>query len=255
MKLSFQNYKSQRELVDFDCKISDLCEAIVNSGIGFDVFWEKHALPILLSNESHIANDEELLNELWNPFRRPQQNMEPPVVSNPIGRSNMEPPVVSNPIGQSSMQPPIINPPQSAQANPNDERRQQKLAKFQQKADQQINSVKQRFQVAMKDFLKAVTDDAKSQNDPHMWQIAKAFHQKLMAAAQPVIDQFKLNAKFGKASYTDKFSQEAGQMQGNKRNDAMQALRQRAEIRNQQFPNYAGGYFKNKAWQQEEFGA
>lgn len=228
MKNMFQDYVAKRELAAFDSKITELCEAIVASGIEFDQFWSEHALPTILQ-ASH-ASEDELIAEFFGPFRGMRSLF------------GAQQPAQSQPQAAPAQMP----QPAAPALDPNDPNhpRQQKLARFQQKADQQIASIKQRFQVAMKDFLKAVTDDAKSENDPHMWQIAKSFHQKLMAAAQPVLDQFKLTARFGKASYTNQFAKEAGQMQQNKRSQTMDALRQKAQQRVAMqpptMPNYTG---------------
>jgi hypothetical protein len=60
--------------------------------------------------------------------------------------------------------------------------------------------------------LKATTDDAKNQNDPHMWKIANNFYKKIMSVSQPVVDEFKMQAKYGANSYKDEFAQQKNAM-------------------------------------------
>ena len=94
---------------------------------------------------------------------------------------------------QTNTIPPETNtiPPQTDK----DLARQKKIDDFQQTVNQHIDVMKKRFSTAMRDFLKATTDDATRQNDAHMWQVANTFYKKIMSAAQPVIDEFKLKVK------------------------------------------------------------
>lgn len=203
MYIRFSTFKAEREQADFDAKFTKLCESIATSGVSFDEFWQKQALPILLKPESHVS-EEQLLSEFdWGSL-------------NPMNALNyfrgQQPQGQPQPQGQN----PFMDPAQH-----------KKLTAFQQKADQMVNSIKQRFAVAMKDFLKAVTDDAKSQNDPHMWQIAKSFYQKVMDGAKPIIDKFKMKANVGRGGYVDEFGREAGAMQANKQKDSLDAMKQK----------------------------
>ena len=89
-------------------------------------------------------------------------------------------------------------PPQTNTIPPETDKdlaRQKKIDDFQQTVNQHIDVMKKRFSTAMRDFLKATTDDATRQNDAHMWQVANTFYKKIMSAAQPVIDEFKLKVK------------------------------------------------------------
>jgi hypothetical protein len=75
-----------------------------------------------------------------------------------------------------------------------------------------------------------------------MWQIAKSFHKKIMDTAKPVIDEFQMKAKFGKAGYADQFNQQAGAMRSNQQADMKQRLAQKfGNQRNQPVPPTFGG--------------
>jgi len=105
--------------------------------------------------------------------------------------------------------------------------KQQRLDAFQRGIDQSTDKIKKRFSGAMKDFLQAVQGDAKTDNDAHMWQIAKNFNQQVMQAAQPAIDGFKQQAKYGQqqaGGYQDKFSQARGAMQNDQQANMKQKL-------------------------------
>jgi hypothetical protein len=216
MKFDFQEYKEQRDLIEFDQKFTKLCESIVISGITFDEFWEQHGLPVLLESNNYPDEEKLLVEFNWGMF-------------NPMNWGTPAP----------------AQAPQQAQ--PLDPAKQQKLDKFQKKIDQQIGVIKQRFNVSMKDFLKAVTDDAKTQSDPHMWQIAKSFHKKIMDTAKPVMDEFQMKAKFGKAGYTDQFSQQAQLMKTHQQNDRTNNMVKRYnqqfrdQQKNQSVPQTFGG--------------
>jgi hypothetical protein len=208
MALKFSDYKSAREAAEFDSKFNDLCEAIVLSGIKFETYWTEHFIPTL--NEStYVANEDELLNEIW-PFSSKKQAAPASPAPNfdflnqPSGGQQM-----TNRMDQWQ------NDQRAAAQAAKEAARQKKLANFQQGVDQQIGTIKQRFMTAMRDFLKAATDDAKTQNDPHMYQIVNSFYKKIMSAAEPVANEFKLKAKFGKAAYQDEFARERGAMAQN----------------------------------------
>lgn len=220
MKFDFQEYKEQRDLIEFDQKFTKLCESIISAGITFDEFWTQHGLPVLLESNNYPDEEKLLVEFNWGMF-------DPRTWGTPAQAPNQAP-----------------NQAQTPQQTPQlDPIKQQKLDNFQKKVDQQIGVIKQRFNVSMKDFLKAVTDDAKTQSDPHMWQIAKSFHKKIMDTAKPVMDEFQMKAKFGKAGYADQFNQQAGAMQSNQQaqrtNDMKQRLSQK--FGNQQAQPTFGG--------------
>lgn len=209
MYQTFREYREQYESNKFDNRFTRLCEGLAESGLDFEQYWEQQAVPMLLQSET-MRDEEELLNEfLGNMF-------------NNIGKMFGGGSTPSRGLPQTT---PWIqqNDPHQRQAAA----QQKKLSAFQAKADQMVTAIKQRFAVAMKDFLKAVTDDAKNQNNPHMWQVAKSFYQKVMSAAQPAIDQFAMKAKAGTASYANQFNQQVGQMQQGQQAANQDAIRQR----------------------------
>lgn len=229
MALKFSEYKAVREAAEFDAKFTNLCEAIVVSGIKFETYWAEHFLPAL--NEATYVSDEvELLNEIW-PFSSGKQSQAQPApnfdfLSQPSGGQQM-----TNQLDKWQ------NDQRAAAEAAKEAARQKKLANFQQGIDKQIGTVKQRFMTAMRDFLKAATDDAKNQNDPHMYGIVNSFYKKIMSVAEPVANEFKLKAKFGKAGYQDQFAQERGAMMQNK----TQAMKQQLQGKFGTVPQTMGG--------------
>lgn len=211
MRQSFREYRECRELIDFNINFSQLCEAIIKSGMSFEEYWQNHALPVLLRSESTETEDQ-LLVEFWSSLKGMFGGNQYDPVADMRAKQNAQ--------AQRYFQ-------QMTPGNQISPEKQEKLAQFQKKTDQQIKNIKQRFQIAMRDFLKVVTDDAKTQNDPHMWQIAQSFYKKLMASVQPVIDQFTLKAKFGKAGYMDQFKQQADAMQQSRQANMKQSLLQK----------------------------
>ena len=113
----------------------------------------------------------------------------------------------------STNDPNLMGDYQTMQKAAKEKQRAEKLTQFQSNVDSQIDTVKQRFATAMKDFLRVMTGDAKQQNDPHMWKIAQNFYKKIMSAAQPVADEFKMQARYGKSGYVDNFSRVSGPQQ------------------------------------------
>lgn len=213
MSLTFSQYKALRESAEFETKFDELCEAIVISGIKFETYWTDHFLPAL-NEATYVSNEDELLNEIW-PFssKKPQPAQPAPDFSS-VGQPSAGQQMIDR-LGQWQ------NDQRAAAEAAKEAARQKKLAGFQQNVDQQVGVIKQRFMTAMRDFLKAATDDAKTQNDPHMFGIVNAFYKKIMSVAEPVANEFKLRAKFGKSSYQDEFAQQRGamaqsQMQGMK---------------------------------------
>jgi hypothetical protein len=207
MKHSFKNYRTQRENQEFGQKFNTLCEAIAVSGVRFEDYWANVAVPTLTESFSY-SNEEELLNEFWKSLfgggkQAPQ--------GAPVDLTNFDP----NAQPQSDMITRMGQWQNDQKAQAEAERqaaRQKKLGAFQQTVDQHIDMMKKRFSTAMRDFLKATTDDAKNQNDPHMWKIANNFYKKIMSVSQPVVDEFKMQAKYGTSSYKDEFAQQKNAM-------------------------------------------
>ena len=59
----FNEYKSARDLYEFDKKFDGLCESIYKSGLTFEQYWKNFALPILIESNS-FENENQLLNEI-----------------------------------------------------------------------------------------------------------------------------------------------------------------------------------------------
>lgn len=251
----FNEYKSARDLYEFDKKFDGLCESIYKSGLTFEQYWKNFALPILIESNS-FENENQLLNEIsegifdrvsngmHNLFygnKSPKKQVQPPDLTNPanttaaasnpnfntgsVNTANSPYPnyntgsvnAASSP--NSNFDNRSINTEDPAIQDPNmTPERQKKLAAFQQKADQQINQIKSDFKVAMRSFLKQASDQAKDQGDHHMWQIAQVFYKKIMDTSSPIIDGFKLKAKFGKPAYKEPFTKERDAMQMNRTN-------------------------------------
>jgi hypothetical protein len=216
MALKFSDYRSTRDSAEFNSRFNDLCEAIAVSGVKFETYWSEHFLPTL-TESAHVSDEVELLNEIW-PFSSKKQAPTGPApdfdfLNQPSGGQQM-----TNRMDQWQ------NDQRAAAAAAKEAARQKKLAGFQQNVDQQIGTIKQRFMTAMRDFLKAATDDAKTQNDQHMFGIVNAFYKKIMSVAEPVANEFKLRAKFGKAGYQDQFAKERGAMMQNKTQDMKSQL-------------------------------
>ena len=216
MSLTFSQYKAARESAEFESKFDELCEAIVISGIKFETYWAEHFLPAL--NESnYVSNEDELLNEIWPWSSKKQTSPQLAPDFSSVGQPSTGQ-QMTNRMDQWQ------NDQRAAAEAAKEAARQKKLANFQQGIDQQINVVKQRFTTAMRDFLKAATDDAKTQNDPHMFGIVNSFYKKIMSVAEPVANEFKLKAKFGKADYQDQFAQQRGAMAQNQKAAMKQQL-------------------------------
>jgi hypothetical protein len=215
MALTFSEYKETRDKNNFDQKFNKLCEGIVLSNLSFEQYWENYAVPTLLES-SFVSNEEQLLNEFFGLFGGKKQNSntnspnfdflnEPKQTPKPYGSGVSS---TSNPgTGVSSTNDPdLIQNYQAMQKDAQERRKAERLGQFQKNIDTQIETVKQRFSTAMKDFLKVMTNDAKQSNDPLMWKIAQNFYKKILSVAQPVVDEFKMQAKYGKASYKDNFN-------------------------------------------------
>ena len=213
--IKFHEYREQREIIDFDTKFTAICEGIAHSGMTFDDFWREHGLPVLI-NSVQYENVNELMEAWYNPFSwfggGGQSGVD-------VHKQNQQA-QAGQFFGDMEKNDPVN------QANA---AREKKLGQFQQKADQMVQNIKQRFSVAMKDFLKSVTDDAKTQNDPHMWKIAQSFHQRIMQAAQPVIQSFSMKARSGKADYAQQFGTERDAMMQGQQKTRTDALKQRLQ--------------------------
>jgi hypothetical protein len=215
MITSFKEYKTLRENTEFEQKFHYLCETIVRSGVRFEDYWSQLAVPTI--NESYsYSNEEELLNELFGLFggKKKQAAPEAPLDwSNLPGNAPAPAPAPAPMPGTgtySTNDPKVMADYQGMQKAAKEKQRAEQIAKYQSRIDSQIDTVKQRFATAMKDFLRVMTGDAKQQSDPHMWKIAQSFYKKIMSAAQPVADEFKMKLVDRKASYVDNFARVSG---------------------------------------------
>jgi hypothetical protein len=216
MALTFSEYKQIRDKNNFDYKFNKLCENIVLSNLSFEQYWENYAVPTLLES-TFVSNEEQLLNEFFGLFGGKKQAPSQPAPN--FDFLNPPPPPPQKPYGSgvssvnapgtgvsSTNDPDLIQNYQAMQKDAQERKKAERLGQFQKNIDSQIETVKQRFSTAMKDFLKAMTNDAKQSNDPHMWKIAQNFYKKILSVAQPVVDEFKMQARYGKASYADNFN-------------------------------------------------
>ena len=64
MYKKFKTFREEREIIEFGKKYDELCLAIIESGIPFEQFWQKHGLPFFISG---VAANEQQLLEGWNP--------------------------------------------------------------------------------------------------------------------------------------------------------------------------------------------
>lgn len=223
--MSFNQYHEWRELKDFANKFNQYCEAIALSGKDFDQLWNEEILPIMEVSDG-FENENALLNEFWGGMK------------NWFGGNNQTPQQApANPGFTPDKNPEmhnwlLKNDPHYARNHS----RQQKLGQFQQQADQMTNDIKGRFGNAMKGFLKTVNDDAMKQQNPHMFKIAQNFYKKILAAAQPVMDSFKMQAQYGKADHSE-FNNKMSQMQNSQRQamaNRLQTPQNRANLASKQ---------------------
>lgn len=204
----FNDFKLKKEAAEFENKFNILCEEILSKGVKFENYWKEAAVPVL--NEQYSYNNEsELLNEFLDKIRNWWKG---------LGKQNSASPAVSAP---------EISP-----------ERAEKLAAFQKTADEHVEKIKQRFAVAMKDFLKATTDDAVKSRDPHMYKIAQSFYNKIIQSAQPTLDSFKMVAKFGRGEYEDEFSKRREGFDKTRKSQLQQRFPQN---NNQEVPPVQGG--------------
>ena len=240
--MKFSEYRESRNTLEFDRKFSLLCEGIVRSGHSFDSWWSSEGLPVILES-NRFDDEEELIVELLGGIGRTMGNMAGRAwggIKN-LGQGTQQGwQQGQQAVGQGQEQPMDI-PPENFQ-DPNAQadaaqqapamspEKQQRLDSFQRGIDQSTDQIKQRFSGAMRDFLHTVQDDAKQQNNAHMWQIAKNFNQKVMQAAQPAIDSFKQTGRYSsrqQGGYQDQFAQAQGAMQQNQQAALKQQLQQK----------------------------
>lgn len=189
MYKTFLEYNENRNDKVFGSKYATLCEAIANSGVSFEQYWENVGLPTVLKTP-YMKNEDELLIEFWKGLGQKIGGM--------FGRQQTPAPAA----------------PADAPQQPH---------RSQGRADASAKSVSDKFQVAMRDFLKSVSDEAKQNNDRFTWQIAKMFHDKALKSMQ----NFAIKASSGQDPMADQFKQDSSAMQGQKQADMKQQLMQK----------------------------
>jgi len=190
MYKTFLEYNENRDNQTFGSKYANLCEAIATSGVPFEQYWENVGLPTVLK-APYMSNEGELLNEFWKGLGQKIGGM----------------------FGMGGGQQQAAAAPEAPAAAPQPH-------KHQGRADTAVKSVSDKFQVAMRDFLKSVSDEAKQSNDRFTWQIAKMFHDKAVKSMQ----SFAVNVKNGQDPMAAQFANDRGAMQGQKQADLKQQL-------------------------------
>jgi hypothetical protein len=204
-----QKYKEFNKYVEFvqedefNRQFEALCEAIVLSDVSFEEFWHEHALPALL--ESNYNNENELLVEFGLPKWMGGQGL----FSQPV-----------HPMAQKMGQ--NYKDQQSADMERKQAARQAKLQQYQGTVNQAIQQVKNKFVQSMRDFINVMGSEAKASNDYVSYKVAKSFYEKIMKAAQPIIDKFAMTAKYGKRE--DDFDRERQAMMQSKQAGMKQQL-------------------------------
>ena len=228
MYKTFDLFVEERDNQQFAEQFHALCEGIALSGLPFQEFWDRCAFPVLF--ESKFQDEQELFNEFnWSKSKLNPGNWG---ASN-SGRSwSGERDPQSDMIGRMDQHYKGIRDKEEAEK---ESRQQGHLAQHQQTVDQSVASIKKEFVTQMREFLGAMQTKAQEGNDYFGYQIAKSFHDRMMKAAQPVIDSFVMKAKYGKRDDGD-FAKGRDDMEKHRRTQAMDQLRQK-QGQQQQQPN------------------
>jgi hypothetical protein len=146
------------------------------------------------------------------------------------GARNFDPQALGGPGNSPSAQagstpPPLPSssgstPPPLPSSSPLDAARQERLAQMQNQVNQKIDGVKRKFSMAMRDFIKNASDEAKRQNDPVMWQAINKFAEKISQTA----NNYQLNASYGKDTYTSPFNAQKAAMDKSQRDTLKKQL-------------------------------
>lgn len=195
MRITFNEFAQKQEEMKFAQDFDNLCAQIVESGLPFEEFWKNQAIPVLL--ETNSTTETQLLTELGLPRWMGGQGMFKPSV-NPMTQQMSQ--------NHQAMQQADMQKKQAA--------REAKLQQYQGTVNQAIQTVKHEFVKSMREFLGAMTTNAKNANDYTGYKVAKAFYEKIMGAAQPIIDKFAMTAKYGKRDDSD-FNRERTAMNQN----------------------------------------
>ena len=207
MKKTFIEFAESKKEQLFAEQFDNLCCDILNSDMPFEQFWTEHAIPVLLNSQA--LNESELLNELgWPKWMGGQ------------GVFNKQPHPMAQKMGQA------YQDQQAAAMQQKNDARQAKLQKHQGTVNQSIQSVKNQFVQSMRDFINAMSTKAKMDNDYVTYKVAKTFYQKIMGAAQPIIDKFNMTARYGKRDDGDEFNKERETLMNAERSKQAAAQRQ-----------------------------
>lgn len=201
----FETYVKTIEEDTFNKQFEQLCEDIVLSEREFEEFWHECAIPTLLENK--CSTEQELLVEFGLPKWMGGQGMFP--TSTPVHP-------MAQKMGQS------YKDQQTADMERKQAARQAKLQQYQGSVNQAIQQVKNKFVQSMRDFINVMGSEAKSSNDYVAYKVAKSFYEKIMKAAQPIIDNFAMTAKYGKRE--DDFDRERQAMMQSKQANMKQDL-------------------------------
>ncbi len=200
---------------EFNQQFEDLCTHIALSDMTFEEFWNTHAIPMLLETTSSSEN--ELLVEFGLPKWMGGQGM----FNKPVHP-------MAQKMGQSHKD------QQTADMERKQAARDAKLQQYQGTVNQAIQQVKNKFVQSMRDFINVMGSEAKSSNDYISYKVAKSFYEKIMKAAEPIINQFAMTAKYGKRN--DEFDRERQSMMQSKQANMKQNLQNKFQKPPMQFP-------------------
>ena len=221
MYKSFNNFREDREIVEFGQKYDRLCLAIIESGMTFDQFWIEHGLPFFINGGA--CNEQELI-EGWNPGSWDWGGLWNGVKNSPTGQAvgaagqalggaamGAAQGFAGSQLGknagnffnpQQAGQPGATrqSPPQTPQSPPQAPRppRPPLSANSQAKVGEAMKSIKKSFN----DSMSGVVEKYKNNRDSVGYQLAKGFVDKVNAYAEKLKIQqdegkFDQNAAFG----------------------------------------------------------
>lgn len=215
MQKSFKQYREDRELLEFGQKYENLCAAILESGIPFEVFWENHGLPFLLNQSS--TNEMELLEGmnpsswdwqgLWNGMKNSPTGQAIGAAGNTLagaakgavqGAMNG---ASQSQLGQNVQQ--FFNPGQATTPQTPNQTPQPLSNDAQQKIGVAMDTIKNSF----KSSMQGVINQFQQKRDSVGYQIAKGFLDRVAAYADKIKfkrgeGKFDQNTAFGPAQPT-----------------------------------------------------
>lgn len=198
---TFLEYNENRNGQEFGMKFATLCEAIARSGVPFEKYWEQVGLPTILQSP-YMVNEDELMEGMFDGIK------------NFFGFG----PSASQQMRQNAPTPDWITQ-HHAQQQAQAAQQQRGMNRHQGRADAALKNVSTKFLTAMRDVLKTLTDEAKTNNDRFTWQIAKMFHDKAVGA----VKNMAVNVKQGQDPMASQFNQDRSAMQQGMANSAATA--------------------------------